>query len=270
MNKRSNSYHPDIQIFLVLIPFIAAFNYYLTYSNIKVGWFLVLTFSIDTTQGYIAWWAVRAFIIYLDKKWTYEKGGWKRIVFQMVATMVIGLFIISMTTELVSWMAKGEPAHPSFYLIDLFIIAIWFFVINGIYIGLYYYRLWKSSEEKREEAHRVKAGGLLLRQGKQDLLLPYEDLSGMFVEGEYVAVCHIKGQKYFINESMNIVEKKLPTDFFFRLNRKTIVHRQLVAGFKRIENGKLQVVLNANENMPYEISVSRLKAAAFKEWFRLD
>ena len=75
-------YHPDVTLFLILIPFISAFNYYLTYSNIQLNGFLVLTFCIDTVQGYIAWWGVRYFILYLDKKTPYEKGFVKRIILQ--------------------------------------------------------------------------------------------------------------------------------------------------------------------------------------------
>ncbi|MDQ4140927.1 MAG: hypothetical protein M3142_10425, partial [Bacteroidota bacterium] len=63
-----NPYYPDVVLFLILIPFISAFNYYLTYTNIRLNWFLLLTFSIDTVQGYLAWLGVRYFVLYLDKK----------------------------------------------------------------------------------------------------------------------------------------------------------------------------------------------------------
>lgn len=102
MCKFRNPYHPDIPLFLVLIPFISAFNYYLTYSNIGLNWFLLLTFTIDTVQGYFAWWGVRAFILYLDQKLPYETGVFRRIAVQFFSTTVIGLTIISLLTELVS------------------------------------------------------------------------------------------------------------------------------------------------------------------------
>lgn len=267
MQSRSNPYYPDVLLFLVLIPFISAFNYYLTYSNIKWGGFLLLTFSIDTAQGYLAWWGVRSFILFLDGKWPYEVGGWKRVIVQMISTTVIGLTIISVTTELVSWIAKGKAAPLDFYLVDLFIIAIWFFVINGIYIGLYYYHQWRISEERREEENRIKAGGLMVRQGKRNLILNFEDLAGLFVDDEYVAACHVDGLKYYLNESLDQVEKKLPSTHFFRLNRQFIVHRNLVSGFRRAENGKLDVLINSHVALPSSIPVSRTKAVAFKRWF---
>ncbi len=154
-----NSYYPDVALFLIVIPFISAINYYLTYSNIRLSWFLLLTFSIDTVQGYIAWWCCRAFILFLDKKWAYEKSGVSRIAIQLIGTLIIGLIIISLLTELVSWIAKGKPAPLHFYSVDLFIIGIWFFVVNGVYVGLYYFNLWKKVEQQREEEKRVKVEG---------------------------------------------------------------------------------------------------------------
>ena len=156
-NSQTNPYHPDVVLFLILIPFISAFNYYLTYSNIQFNGFLLLTFTIDTVQGYGAWWAVRAFVIYLDKKLPYETGLSKRIAIQLPTTLFIGLAVISALTEIVSLIAKGKPAPLQFYTIDLFIISIWFFVINGIYIGLHFYRLYKDSEEIRKRENQVKS-----------------------------------------------------------------------------------------------------------------
>jgi hypothetical protein len=50
-NTAKSIYHPDIRIFLVAIPLISAFNYYLTYTNIQPNGFLLLTFTIDTIMG---------------------------------------------------------------------------------------------------------------------------------------------------------------------------------------------------------------------------
>lgn len=265
--SNNNPYYPDMILFLVLIPFISAFNYHLTYTNIRLNWFLLLTFSIDTVQGYLGWWGARSLIFYLDKKLPFEKHHTYRIITQLAGTIVIGLVIISLLTELVSWIAKGKPAPLSFYTVDLFIISIWFFVINGIYVGLYYYNKWKNSEEERQEEKRLKSNGLVVRQGKQDIKLAFEDLVGFYVDNEYVVACHAAGKKYYLDQSLDKIEKTLPASGFFRLNRQFILHRQMITGFRRAENGKLIILLQAKENFPSEITVSRIKASAFKDWF---
>lgn len=268
--KHINPYHPDVLIFLILIPVIAAINYYLTYTNIRFNGFLLLTFTIDTVQGYLAIAGVRYFIFFLDKKLPIEQQPARRIVLQLLSTTVIGLTIISLTTELVSWVARGRPAPLSFYTVDLVIIGIWFFVVNGIYIGLYLYNNWKNSEWKLQEETRLKQEGLLVRQGKQDVRLDFDALAGFFVDAEYVAACTATGKKYYLDQSLDKLETNLPRSLFFRLNRQYIVHHQLISGFSRVENGKLLVLLKANEYFPAEVTVSRLKAPAFKKWFRPD
>jgi LytTr DNA-binding domain len=263
-----NPYHPDVALFLILIPFISAFNYYLTYTNIQLNGFLLLTFTIDTVQGYCAWWGVRSFILYLDKKWPYEKGLVKRIVFQLFSTVVIGLFIISVLTELVSLIAKGKPAPWNFYTIDLFIISIWFFVINGIYLGLHFYRLYQESEGRRQQENQIKADGIFVKQGKLEIRLSYDELEGFFVDQDYTAACRLDGKKFYLTQSLDKIEKSLPESSFYRLNRQYIVHRQIVSGFKRSDNGKILVMLQKTTNFPAEIPVSRLRAPAFKGWFQ--
>src|SRR6476619_8093300 len=104
----------DVKFFLVSIAFISAFNYYLTWSNIKFNWFLVYTYAIDTIQGWLAWWAVRSIIIYLDKKMPYGSKPLKRILIQLVITTITGLLIIILLTELESLVARGHTAPLSF------------------------------------------------------------------------------------------------------------------------------------------------------------
>ncbi len=265
-----NPYHPDVVIFLILIPFISAFNYYLTYSNIKLSWFLVLTFGIDTVQGYFAWWGVRSFIIYLDRKLPYEKRLIKRLVIQLSSTLVIGLVIISLLTELVSWIAKGKPAPLHFYTIDLVIISIWFFVINGIYLGIHFYRLYQESEAIRQRENQLKSDGVFVKQGKQDIRLLYYELEGFFVDEDYAVASQLGGKKFYLTQSLDKIEKSLPATDFYRLNRQYIVHRQIVSGFKRGDNGKILVMLKNTTNFPSEIPVSRLRAPSFKSWFQPD
>lgn len=266
--RHSNPYRPDVTLFLIFIPFISAFNYYLTYTNITFGWFLLLTFTIDTVQGYIAWWAVRAFIIRLDRRWPLKKEPLKRVGVQLFVTLIIGLAIISVLTEITSLIAKGKTAPLSFYTIDLFIIGVWFLVVNGIYIGLRYYNEWQRSEAIREEENRIKNDGILVKQGKQEIRVAFNNIAGFVVEDEYVAVCLVTGNKYLLDQSLDKTEKTVPTTFFFRINRQYLLHRQMITGFRRSDNGKLLVQLQPHNNFPSEIQMSRIKAPAFKGWFR--
>jgi len=263
----NGSKYNDVRFFLIAIACIAAFNYYLTYSNIRFGWFLVFTYSIDTIEGWLAWWAVRSIIIYLDKKMPYEANPLKRIVVQTSITTVAGLSIIIGLTEMVSWIVRGRSALLNFYTNDIFIITIWFLVINGIYIGLHYYHQWKELEFRRQEEKKLRTGGVDVKLGKQNQVLPFEQIIGFYTDEGYTYVQRMDGKKYLIDRSLDKIESSLPKEMFFRLNRQYILNHQIVTGFKRVEDGKLEVILKAAGNLPELIQVSRNKAAHFKKWY---
>ena len=257
----------DVKFFLIAIAFISAFNYYLTWNNIKLNWFLVLTYTIDTVQGWLAWWAVRSIIIYLDRKMPYGDRPSKRILIQLVITTITGLLIIILLTELVSLMVRGHTAPLSFYLYDIFIICIWFFVINGIYIGMHYYSEWRESEHRRQEEKKVRAAGFTVKLGKQNFLVPFNEISGFYTEDGYTILLNHQNKKFFPDRSLDNIETQLPDEWFFRLNRQYILHRNAITGFKRSNDVKLDVTIKV-ENLPETVQVSRTKAVAFKKWFQ--
>lgn len=265
---QAGSKYNDVKFFLVAIAFISAFNYYLTYSHIRLNWYLVLTYSIDTVQGWLAWWAVRSIIIYLDRKMPYGKRPQKRILLQLVLTTTVGLAIIILLTELVSVIARGHTAPISFYLFDVFIFVIWFFVINGIYIGMHYYAEWKDSEHQREEEKKIRTNGFTVKQGKLNMLIPFAEISGFYSEDGYTILLNAQNKKYFPDTSLDKIEKQLPEEWFFRLNRQYIVHRNTITGFKRANDGKIDVTMRKLEHLPGILQVSRTKAVAFKKWFQ--
>jgi len=257
----------DVKFFLIAIALISAFNYYLTYNNIKLNWFLALTYTIDTVQGWLAWWSVRSIIIYMDKKMPYGERPLKRIIIQVIITTFTGMFIIILLTELVSWIARGRSAVMSFYSFDIFIILIWFFVINGIYIGMHYYHESKIAQQQRRKEKVLLAGGYPVRLGKQNLLIPFNEIACFYIEDGYSILLNWQDKKFFPDKSLDKIEKDLPEEWFFRVNRQYIIHRNVAAGFKRIEDGKIEILIKTAGSMPASIPASRLKAAAFKNWF---
>lgn len=266
IKSEKQKYHPDILLFLILIPFISAFNYYLTYSNIQLNGFLLLTYTIDTVQGYLAWISVRGIILYLDRKIPFEPYTVKRIVIQVVSTTLAGLLIIILTTELVSMIVRGEPANISFYTLDVLIISIWFLVINGIYIGLHYRHAFEEIQ-KSQSPLKSDFFGINVRLGNQDLLIKESEVASIKVDNQVILLITRTGKKYVLDESLDHWENVLPERDFFRLNRQTILNRETISGFKRLENGKLQVQIKPEMDNSIELGISRTKAPSFRTWF---
>jgi DNA-binding LytR/AlgR family response regulator len=264
----NGSKYNDVRFFLIAIACISAFNYYITYSNIHFGWFLIITYTIDTVEGWLAWWAVRSIIIYLDEKMPYENNPLKRIVIQTSTTTVAGLSIIILLTEMVSWIVRGRSALSNFYTHDIFIFIIWFLVINGIYIGLHYYHQWKELDHRREEEKKLRTGGFPVKLGKQDQVISFEQIIGFYSDEGYTYLQAKDGRKFLIDRSLDKIESSLPHAMFFRVNRQYILSHTIVSGFKRVEDGKLELMVKAIGNLPGSLQVSRNKAAGFKKWYR--
>lgn len=265
--QKQQKYH-DVKFFLFAIAFISAFNYYLTYSHIAFNGFLALTYSLDTMEGWLAWWAVRSIVIYLDKKLPYGNRPMKRIFIQFFLTTAAGLLVIISLTELVNWIARHKPIPASFYSFDVFIFIIWFFFINGIYIGMHYYAEWNESEQRRVEEKKIRTGGFNVKHGKQNLLISFNEILGFYVDDGYCILLTWQQKKYFPDKSLDKIEEALPKEWFFRLNRQYIIHRNAITGFKRVGDGKINVLINASESLPPTIQVSRSRAVGFKTWFQ--
>jgi DNA-binding LytR/AlgR family response regulator len=96
----------------------------------------------------------------------------------------------------------------------------------------------------------------------------YDELEGFYVDEDYAVASQLGGKKFYLTQSLDKIEKTLPPGSFYRLNRQYIVHRQIVSGFKRADNGKILVQLQNTSHFPSEIPVSRLRAPSFKSWFQ--
>lgn len=262
VEKQEISYSPDIKIFLILIPFISAFNYYLTYPNIAFNSFTLIRYAVDTAQGLIAWWIVRSLIIWLDSKIPFLEAPVKRTLIQVVFTTACGLGFIIISTELLSLLVYGEPAIQSFYTLDVLIILIWFFVINGIYIGLLLFKHLQGKVQSKEELE-----GILVSKGKKKRLIPIDEILVFSIGDGYVELHINSGEKFLLDHSLDYWQDKLSEDVFFRANRKSLISRRAMTGFESKENGKLKIELH--KSLPHvELGVSRAKAPSFKRWFR--
>lgn len=275
--KLQNKIHWDVTLFLVLIPLINVVNYYLTYDNIIFSGHVILTFCIDTLEGYAAWLVTKYIIAFLDKKMPFDTNLFLRIIVQTFVTLLAGIFVIVLLTNVVNALATNTPVPESFYRYDIFIISIWFFVLNGIYISAHFYIEWQyhktqksDSAANKEKLNALFNNGFMVKNGKTGMILLYNDIAGFYMDGEYVTCSTVVEKKYLLDQSLEKIESELPPELFFRLNRQILLHRQVIKGFQRTDNGKLNILITPLKNISSPISVSRTKAAAFKDWFQAE
>jgi len=261
----------DIKMFIILIPLINLVNYFITYDNVILNSYFFLTLFIDTLQGYLTWLIIRYVIIEMEKRSPLLNFTFQRLFLQLFYTCLFGLVFIILATELLNAIAKDEPVPLNFYQLDIWIYAIWILVVNGIYIGMYYYLIWKNSEQNLQKANKLKADGISVKIGNKNTKIAMNDIKGFYVEDGLSLLIDSNSKSFIIDSSLDNLEKIVPPSLFFRVNRKFILHRNSITSFKRIENNKLVVfTLNEGSMFPDEIFISRLKTPAFKKWFEQD
>jgi len=238
----------------------------LTYVNIRWDWYTYTTYAIDTAQGYVAWWLIRITIKYLDRKLPYHKELIKRIVLQLILTNIIAQGFIILATVVINEIFGDKPLPIKFYTYNLFIFFIWILVINGIYIGMYFYDQWLKIISLREKDKMLRSLGFEVQLGKTVETVPFESISAFYVDDGTTYLRTNENKNFILDDSLNKIMPKLPEELFYRLNRKFIVHRNLIKNYSKDINGKLRVSLHEDLSFRDKIIVSRTIAPDFKKW----
>ncbi len=245
---------------LLIIPVINTINYYLTYSSMAPTPFFFFTYTIDTFQGWIAWYAGRWVILQLDQWFPYERGFLRRIGLQIVLTNVIMLLLISLMTELVNAIWGDGPLPWSFYTENLVIFFIWILFFNSLYVGIHLYRSIDRVVEPKQKKIEV-------RKGKQRIRLSENDILFFRSESDLVTATDKDGKVHYLDQSLKKIEPQL-SESYFRANRQFLVHRNAIARFQSGQNGKIRVWLRIADNREIEINISRTKAAHYRKWIQ--
>ncbi|MGI9551962.1 MAG: LytR/AlgR family response regulator transcription factor, partial [Aurantibacter sp.] len=188
----------------------------------------------------------------------------------IVVTNILAQGFIVLQTEIVNALFGDGPLPTAFYTYSLFIFFIWILVINGIYIGIYFYDQWHYTISLREKDKKLRSTGFSVQLGKTVNTIPFDNIAAFYVDEGITYLKTLECKNYVIDQSLNKIMNRLPTEYFYRLNRKYIIHRNLIRGYKRDTNGKLKAVLNENFNLPDTLTISRITAPAFKKWFSIS
>lgn len=256
------NYH-DRWLIVLAVPLINVLNYYLTYSSIVWGTHLVVTFCVDTLQGYVAWLLAKGIIVAFDRKISWENGFYKRLLLQLPAVSLTVLGVIIMLTEIINFFATDHPVPRSFYTQDIFIFLIWAIFLNVLYIALYFFYRYKESVNRNNFKDEPQA--IIVKTGRTQKRIPLESFSVFFVSNELVYGITPEGKNPLPSYTLDKLDSLLNPLHFFRINRQIIITKPVVDFIKKEENGKLALYVKADLENP--IMISRLRAPAFKKWF---
>jgi DNA-binding LytR/AlgR family response regulator len=104
----------------------------------------------------------------------------------------------------------------------------------------------------------------LITAGNRYFKLDTGDIACFESENRVTTAITWNGEKHVVDFSLDRLEEELDPDYYFRADRKTIIHIDLISRFEDYFGNKLVVKLKNPLNG--KITVSRLKASAFKMW----
>jgi DNA-binding LytR/AlgR family response regulator len=104
--------------------------------------------------------------------------------------------------------------------------------------------------------------------GKKEVVVPFTEIRCFYSEEKETFLLTSHNKTYLVDLSLDKLEEQLPDMHFFRANRKFIITSSLVTTVQTEAYGKLSVELKEAPKLPESISISREKAAAFRQWMK--
>lgn len=118
-----------------------------------------------------------------------------------------------------------------------------------------------NSMAKNQTAYKSR---FLVKMGQTYIKFSAEDIAYFCVENKFTFIVLKNGKKYLTDHALDDLEKELNPHHFFRVNRQYILSDDCIDDVHTYFSGKLKVHVFPKSNE--DIIISRLKAAAFKEW----
>lgn len=100
--------------------------------------------------------------------------------------------------------------------------------------------------------------------GTQLKVISVDEIECIYSENKGTYIHTLENRNYLIDSSLEVIEKELHPDHFFRINRKFIIPMQAVKEIQMHSNSRLKIILPSYKDD--EVIVAREKVAEFKTW----
>ena len=104
----------------------------------------------------------------------------------------------------------------------------------------------------------------LIKQGKDFIYVLTEKIAYLYSEDSLTFLVDRQNKRHLIEASLDQIEKDLDPNYFFRINRKQIVHIESIQKIFSFFNSRLKLSLVPERNL--EAVVSRERVKLFKSW----
>lgn len=115
--------------------------------------------------------------------------------------------------------------------------------------------------ENEEPTYRSK---LLIKKGKELVQVHAEEIAYILAEDKVTILYTRDARKLILDQSLSQLESELDPQYFFRANRKFIIHQSAIDKITIYSKGRIKLVLAPD--MKDEVIISQENASNFKSW----
>lgn len=234
----------------------------------------------------LSWEANRRLIVYLDTQYSWVIQRFQRFIIQAFGSLLITVPLVASMIYIWNELIIERPNNfnTGYLLVYDFPLTIVFTVlVHMIYTGMYFHHYYTHTIEDlhnrvreletsvagvKSSADLIKPSGyrdlLIVNYGSSSVPVHTNDIAFIYKQNEISFIKTFDGKEYTSSSSLETLEDLLDPVTFFRLNRQMIGHIKAIKLFKSDSSGKL--ILTLEPSAADEVTVSKKKAAEFKEW----
>lgn len=228
----------------------------------KDNFYMDFFFSLLLTA--VIWQVCRAIIIKLDFYYNWDADFFIRFLIQSTSTIVIATTLMFLFSYLYSIILNIQVGY-------IFSLNIEFpaGILMTVIINLLYFLLYRVGIRDNNQLNLItNEKRIIVKLGKKNIPLYLNDVAYFFYSNKLVFLATLDDKKeFYIDISLNEIEKNLMPKTFFRINRKVVVNILAIKSFQSTKTRRLLIKLSPSFNQE-EIFVSQKKAVEFKKWFK--
>jgi hypothetical protein len=196
---------------------------------------------------------------WFQKTYSYKEITYKRVLLFFSITLLPLLVLYIPAYFLVNKIVDDSNSAFDFITGILISIVLIIVLIVAFYANDFYKFYIVNKLDKTVE----------VKNGTKITLVSYDEIAYFYSNLKIVYLVLTTNKVLPTDFSLNQIEGKFNSSFYFRLNRQTFAHYQAIQTYKLIENSKILVHLKPNGNGDVsEVIISRHKKQLFLLWFQ--
>jgi hypothetical protein len=224
--------------------------------------FLIAFFLINTV-----YWPT----IYLDKRFDWRHAPAQRAGLQLLLGCIVPGILEFLLAAGYFRIFGIWILNTGFLRFDFPLILVMLLLLNLYYLAFYFYKQWQLTEMKIAQLPVINTTNKLkkkevymVQRGAKNIPLPIKNISYFFHDGDFNYLRTFEREDFVIPQPLDDLQKELPPQQFFRVNRQMLVNFSACEHFEPLEFGKLELIVKPK--MKDSIIISQKRAKSFKDW----